>query len=103
MRFGTWVALAFWLTGAASTVACLFGQGASPQTVVTTRASNEFSCAKEKLQVQPLGSTSFKATGCGQVATYTCMGGNMGNPYDAICTREGNVMPATGATNQPPQ
>ena len=70
--------------------------GAPPQTVVQTRASNEFGCAKDQLQVQPLGGTSYKATGCGQTATYTCMGGNFGNPFDAMCTREGNATPAPG-------
>ncbi|HEY6463244.1 MAG TPA: hypothetical protein VIY73_23915, partial [Polyangiaceae bacterium] len=83
---------------AATTAGCLFGQGASPKTVVQTRASNEFSCAKEKLQIQELGGTSFKATGCGMTATYTCMGGNLGNPYDAMCTREGNATPVSGVT-----
>lgn len=78
---------------------CLFGQGASPQTVVQTRASNEFSCPKDKVQLQELGGTSYKATGCGTTATYTCMGGNVGNPYDAMCTREGNVTPTGGVTN----
>jgi hypothetical protein len=86
------------LGAVACTAGCLFGQGASPQTVVQTRASNEFACAKEKMQIQPLSSTSFKATGCGMTATYTCLGGNLGNPYDAICSREGNATPVSGVT-----
>ena len=72
--------------------------GAPPQAVVATRASNEFSCPKEQVNVQNIGGTSYKATGCGQTATYTCMGGNVGNPFDAMCTREGNASPASGVT-----
>jgi hypothetical protein len=91
------------LVGVIGTAGCLFGQGASPQTVVQTRASNEFSCPKEKVQLQALGGTSFKATGCGQTATYTCMGGNVGNPYDAICTKEGATAPVSGVTESQPK
>jgi hypothetical protein len=71
---------------------CLFGQGASPQTVVSTRSPGDLSCAKEKVTVEAIGGTSFRASGCGQTATYTCMGGNVGNPYDAMCTREATAM-----------
>jgi hypothetical protein len=73
--------------------------GAPPQAVVATRASNEFSCPKDKVQIQALGGTSYKATGCGMTATYTCMGGNFGNPYDAMCTREGNATPVAGVAS----
>jgi hypothetical protein len=72
--------------------------GAPPQAVVATRASNEFSCPKEQVNVQNIGGTSYKASGCGQTATYTCMGGNFGNPFDAMCTREGSSGPASGVT-----
>jgi hypothetical protein len=99
MRLGTASLFTLSLAGAAALAGCLFGQGASPQTVVQTRASNELSCAKDKLQIQPLGGTSYKATGCGMTATYTCMGGNAGNPYDAMCTREGNATPVGGVAD----
>jgi hypothetical protein len=65
--------------------------GASGPQVVRTRAVNEFSCPAEKVTVEELGGTSYRAKGCGQTATYTCMGGNVGNPYDAICTKEGTT------------
>ena len=74
---------------------CLFGQGAPPEDVVRTRASREFSCAQEKVQIEPLGGNSFRARACGSTATYSCMGGNVGNPYDAMCTREGSAESAT--------
>ena len=86
------------VTAVTCTMGCLFGQGASPQTVVQTRASNEFSCPKDKVALQALGGTSYKATGCDVTATYTCMGGNVGNPYDAMCTREGSATPVSGVT-----
>jgi hypothetical protein len=76
---------------------CLFGQGASPSTVVQGRASREFACPVERVVVEPLSGSSFRATACGTVATYTCMGGNLGNPYDAICTKEASG-PAPSAT-----
>ncbi len=97
MRFGTLLSLSFVAVTCAA--GCLFGQGASPQTVAQTRASNEFSCPKEKLSTQELGGTSYKVTGCGMTATYTCMGGNVGNPYDAICQREGNATPVSGVAS----
>jgi hypothetical protein len=76
-----------------SLVAC----GAAPPTVVATRATNEFSCPQDQVHIDELGGTSYRATGCGKTATYTCLGGNFGNPYSAMCTREGNI--TGGATN----
>lgn len=65
------------------------GCGASQQSVVATRATREFSCPKDQVVVEELGGSSYRAHGCGQVATFTCMGGNAGNPFDAMCTKEG--------------
>jgi hypothetical protein len=76
------------LVGVLLMTGCLFGQGATPQTVASTRASKEFPCPAEQLKVEELSSTSFRISGCGNTATYTCMGGNVGNPYDAVCQRE---------------
>ena len=93
MRFATSTVAALSLVTGALAIGC---GGAPPQAVVATRASNEFSCPKEQVNVQNIGGTSYKASGCGQAATYTCMGGNFGNPFDAMCTREGNATPAPG-------
>ena len=95
MRFTVSTSLALSLAAGAFILGC---GGAPPQAVVATRAANEFSCPKEHVNVQNIGGTSYKATGCGQTATYTCMGGNVGNPFDAMCTREGNAGPASGVT-----
>jgi hypothetical protein len=65
------------------------GCGASQQSVVATRAMHEFSCPKDQVVVEELGGSSYRAHGCGQEATFTCMGGNVGNPYGAMCTKEG--------------
>jgi hypothetical protein len=95
MRFTVSTFIALSLVSGALSIGC---GGAPPQAVVATRASNELWCPKEQVSVQNIGGTSYKASGCGQTATYTCMGGNFGNPYDAICTREGNPGPASGVT-----
>jgi hypothetical protein len=66
------------------------GCGASQQSVVATRAMHEFSCPKDQVVVEELGGSSYRAHGCGQTATFTCMGGNVGNPFGAMCTKEGD-------------
>ena len=82
---------------------CLFGQGATPQTVASTRASKEFPCPAEQLKVEELSSTSFRISGCGNPATYTSMGGNVGNPYDAMCQREAAAPPPAAPAAAPAQ
>jgi hypothetical protein len=85
------IALAAVATLSVLSAAC----GASAPTVVQSRATRELSCPNVK--VEELGGTSYRATGCNQTATYTCMGGNAGNPYDAICTREAAATTTTSA------
>ena len=68
--------------------------GAAPPVVVKTRASREFACPEEKVEVIDLGGASYKVKACGNEATYSCLGGNVGNPYDARCTREAAATPA---------
>jgi hypothetical protein len=51
---------------------------------VRTRAANEFNCAEEKVTVTDVGAKGFRANGCGQGATYVCMGSES-NP---TCIRE---------------
>jgi hypothetical protein len=74
------------------------GCGASQQSVVATRATHEFSCPKDQVVVEELGGSSYRAHGCGQVATFTCMGGNAVNPFDAMCTKEGATRTAGHVT-----
>ena len=54
------------------------------QSVATTRASNDLRCPEEQVALANIGGTSFRASGCGQEATYNCVAG--GNGY--VCVRE---------------
>jgi len=65
------------------------GCGASPKTVAQRRASADFSCPAEQIKSEEIADGTIKVDACGHSATYTCLGGNFGNPYDARCTREG--------------
>jgi hypothetical protein len=62
---------------------------------VKARAASDFSCESSQVSVTSAGTdSSFRATGCGHEATYTCS--NAGAPNgagasDPVCTREGNV------------
>ncbi len=47
--------------------ACATGSG-----IVRERAANEFSCDESEVEVEAIGGNSYRATGCGQEATYTC-------------------------------
>jgi hypothetical protein len=37
------------------------------------RAANDLKCADEQVTVANIGGTSYRATGCGQEATYNCV------------------------------
>jgi hypothetical protein len=50
----------------------LFGC-ATMEGTVQTRASNDMKCPEERIAVANIGGTSYRATGCGQEATYNCM------------------------------
>jgi hypothetical protein len=63
--------------------------GASPRTVAVKRAASDFNCPADQLKSEEIAGGTIKVDGCGKTATYTCLGGNAGNPYDARCTREG--------------
>ncbi len=45
----------------------------STESVAHTRAANDFSCSKDQVVVTSIGGTSYRATGCGHVATYDCV------------------------------
>jgi hypothetical protein len=62
--------------------------GAGPKTVAQRRASVDFSCPAEQVKSEEISGGTIKVDACGKTATYTCLGGNFGNPYDARCTRE---------------
>jgi len=69
----------------------LAGCGASPKTVAQRRASTDFNCPADQVKSEEISGGTIKAEGCGKTATYTCLGGNFGNPYDARCTRESTM------------
>jgi hypothetical protein len=71
------------------TVVIATGCGAGANTVARRRAATDFNCPEDQLQSQEISGGTVKVEGCGKSATYTCLGGNAGNPYDARCTREG--------------
>jgi len=50
-----------------------------------TRAANDMKCPEEQIVVANIGGTSFRATGCGQEATYNC-GQSTANTL--VCVRE---------------
>ena len=60
-----------------------------------TRAANDMKCPEEQIVVANIGGTSFRATGCGQEATYNC-GQSTGSTL--VCVRE-----EQHAVGQPPQ
>ncbi len=55
--------------------------------LVKVRASADFQCGKEQVQVKQLGDTTWSASGCGKTAAYTCWTSvGMG---EGTCVREG--------------
>ncbi len=45
---------------------------ATMEDTVQTRASNDLKCPEERITVNNIGGTSYRATGCRQEATYNC-------------------------------
>lgn len=55
------------------------------ETVAQTRAANDLRCPEEKIVVANIGGSSFRATGCGQEATYNCI---QSSQHTLACVRE---------------
>lgn len=55
------------------------------ETTARTRASNDLKCGEEGVVVRNIGGSSYRATGCGQEATYNC-GQSSQNTF--VCQRE---------------
>jgi len=53
----------------------------------------------EQIQVANIGGTSFRATGCGQEATYNCVAGN----GQILCVREEQKAVTTQVTSATPK
>ncbi len=70
-------------------VSVTMGMGPVMASAVRSRAASDFDCAESQVSVAEAGTdTSFRATGCGRTATYTCVAQENTDP---ACTREGNV------------
>jgi hypothetical protein len=58
------------------------------------RASHDFSCPEENVQIQYIGAGAITATGCGQSASYVCeqssggQGGIFPTDSNTTCRRE---------------
>ena len=57
------------------------------------RFSKEFSCAEQDVQVEDLGGSAYRASGCGQTATYVCNTGRYQNEAGLACAKEGTQLP----------
>jgi hypothetical protein len=45
---------------------------------VRKRATSDLECAEDKIEVEDLGKSHYRAAGCGRVAIYECSGGGTG-------------------------
>jgi hypothetical protein len=83
------LAVALTLAVAAATSACVTMAG-----VAQTRAANDLRCPQDQIVVTNIGGSSFRATGCGQEATYNCV---QSSQSTLACVRE-EQRPATTTT-----
>jgi hypothetical protein len=59
---------------------------------VAVRAANDLDCPQDKLNVKYIGAGGYRVHGCGESATYVCMGSDgpaAADDDDAVCVREG--------------
>lgn len=63
-----------------ATVGCV-----TMETTAHTRAVNDLRCGEDQVVVKNIGGSSYRATGCGQEATYNC-GQSTGSTF--VCQRE---------------
>jgi hypothetical protein len=63
-----------------ATVGCVSMEGTAH-----TRAVNDLRCGEDQVVVKNIGGSSYRATGCGQEATYNC-GQSTGSTF--VCQRE---------------
>ena len=78
----------------------------STESTAHTRAANDFSCAKELVVVKNIGGTSYRASGCGQTATYDCVeaashGFLFFRRHSYLCVPEGQTVAAAYQTLAP--
>ncbi len=63
-----WLAVILWTVG----TGCVPINRPDAGAAVKLRASREFSCAEDQVVVEELGAGAFRATACGNQATYVC-------------------------------
>ena len=76
---------------ALSTSACV-----TMESTARTRAANDLSCPEDSVAVRNIGGTSFRATGCGQEATYNCV---QSSQNTLACVREEQRPAPTAVTS----
>jgi hypothetical protein len=64
-------AIAIWLLS-------LAGCGVDAESVAKIRAANDFHCNEDKVSVESVGGTSYRAKGCGETEVYDCNGSAVG-------------------------
>jgi hypothetical protein len=67
--------------------------------IVQTRAASEFECPEDNVEVENIGGTTFRASGCGQTAVYTCSKLASGTAAPFPCVRDDPPRPSVA---QPP-
>lgn len=84
---------------ALSLVALFLGACVTMQGVAQTRAANDLRCPEDKIVVENIGGSSFRATGCGQEATYNCI---QSSQNSLACVREEQRPAPTSLTSGSP-
>jgi hypothetical protein len=79
----------------ASVLAAVFGTGLAgcyygyDQDTATARAATEFRCPEDSIQVSEIANHTYRLSGCGQHATYTCVNdGRRSWSSDWTCIKE---------------
>ncbi len=67
--------------------------------IAKTRASNDLRCAEDQIVVANIGGSSYRATGCGQEATYNCI---QSSESTLACVREDQRPADTKLTSAAP-
>lgn len=68
----------------------------NPATPVQRRFSIEARCPVEEVRVIPLGAGGYRATGCGQRASYVCVSSRSG--MRVLCSREDPIASTSGSS-----
>lgn len=67
--------------------------------IAKTRAANDLRCSEDQIVVANIGGSSYRATGCGQEATYNCI---QSSESTLACVREEQRPAHTTVTSAAP-